>query len=82
MVQLHCIFLCFTDKMYSFHGEWKAGSNAGGCSDNVENYATNPQYYLNLEPGEYYKGYRCDTIFLYDENVLVFFCVMSRGYSF
>ena len=38
--------------MYTFHGDWKSGTNAGGCSDNLQKYATNPQYYMNIEPGK------------------------------
>ena len=32
-------------------GSWKKDINAGGCSDNLKKYATNPQYHFEIESG-------------------------------
>ena len=48
----HLINVAFSDKMFSFHGEWTPGKTAGGCSDDPDMYAKNPQYRFSIEIGE------------------------------
>lgn len=55
--------------MYSWlltqiHGGWVAGENSGGCRNDMEAYATNPQYLLELtEPGTYHQHTPSSLIF-------------------
>ena len=36
-------------KEETFHGSWKEGISAGGCTNSIETYATNPQFKITLQ---------------------------------
>ncbi|CAG0890828.1 unnamed protein product [Cyprideis torosa] len=39
-------------QVHSIHGAWQAGYNAGGSRNNMEKFATNPQYLLTLSEAD------------------------------
>ena len=48
-------------------GQWEVGVSAGGSRNDLENFATNPQYIITLsEPGVHH-----------DESLLILLCVVK-----
>lgn len=56
----------YTGYVKAIKGSWQTGLNAGGSRNDIEKFATNPQYVLTLKnPGEHLLQWSCSRFVIY-----------------